>query len=76
MDLSKLRKTSLKKYKKHFKLDVKADSKMELLDAVVRHFATMPVREADVALEFHNFARSRAGKRTLVGADSDAVVPR
>lgn len=65
VDLSKLRKTSLKRYKKHFNLDVKADSKTELLEAVGRHFATMPVREADVAMEFHNFARSMRGKRSL-----------
>lgn len=65
MDLSKLRKTSLKRYKKHFNLDVKADSKTELLEAVGRHFAQMPVREADVALEFHNYARSLRGKRPL-----------
>lgn len=65
VDLSKLRKTSLKRYKRHFKLDVKADSKTELLEAVVRHFAQMPVREADVAIEFHNFAKSVKGKRTL-----------
>lgn len=70
VDLSKLRKTSLKRYKKHFNLDVKADSKTELLEAVGRHFATMPVREADVALEFHNFARSERGKRSLAAEPS------
>lgn len=64
MDLSKLRKTSLKRYKKHFNLDVKADSKTELLEAVGRHFATMPVREADVALDFYNFLRNLRGKRS------------
>lgn len=40
------------------------------LEAVVRHFAQMPVREADVALEFHNFARSVRGKRSLAAADT------
>ena len=70
VDLSKLRKTSLKRYKKHFNLDVKADSKTELLEAVGRHFAAMPVREADVALEFHNFARSLRAKRNALGQDA------
>eukprot|EP00177_Eucheuma_denticulatum_P005080 GFKZ01009260.1.p4 GENE.GFKZ01009260.1~~GFKZ01009260.1.p4 ORF type:complete len:128 (-),score=1.19 GFKZ01009260.1:339-698(-) len=74
VDLSKLRKQSLKRYKKHFNLDVKADSKTELLEAVGRHFATMPVREADVALEFHNYARSIRGKRSL-GAESSVDPP-
>lgn len=74
VDLSKLRKTSLKRYKRHFNLDVKADSKTELLEAVGRHFATMPVREADVALEFHNYARSVRGKRSLA-ADSSIDAP-
>lgn len=63
VDLSKLRKISLKRYKKHFNLDVKADSKTELLEAVARHFAQMPVSETDVALEFYNFLRNLRGKR-------------
>lgn len=64
VDLSKLRKASLKRYKKHFNLDVKADSKTELLEAVGRHFAQMPVREADVAVEFYNFIRGVRLKRS------------
>lgn len=67
VDLSKLRKTSLKKYKRHFNLDCKADSKSELLAAVMAHFSSMMVKEADVALAFHNFARSVRGRRTLAG---------
>lgn len=73
VDLSKLRKTSLKRYKKHFKLDVKADSKGELLAAVSTHFHAMAVREADVALEFHEFAR-RAHRKAAAAAEVAAEV--
>ncbi|PXF40904.1 Histone deacetylase complex subunit SAP30 [Gracilariopsis chorda] len=72
VDLSKLRKASLKRYKKHFKLDVKADSKSELLEAVGRHFAQMPVREVDVARDFHSFWRLRAGRRVAVPSPQNA----
>ncbi len=37
------------------------------VEVVMRHFASMPVREADVALEFHNFARTVRGRRTMGG---------
>lgn len=33
----------------------------------MRHFADMPVREEAVALQFHNFARSLRGRRTIAG---------
>lgn len=69
VDLSKLRKTSLKRYKKHFNLDVKAESKTELLEAVGKHFATMPVEESEVALQFYNFVRSRNNKRVPASDD-------
>mmetsp|Transcript_5243 Transcript_5243/g.15682 ORF Transcript_5243/g.15682 Transcript_5243/m.15682 type:complete len:84 (-) Transcript_5243:269-520(-) len=60
VDLSKLRKSSLKRYKHHFKLDMKANpSKAELVDAVAAHFANMPVRESEVVAAFYNYARSR-----------------
>lgn len=74
VDLSKLRKTSLKKYKRHFNLDCKADSKSELLAAVMAHFSSMMVKEADVALAFHNFARSVRGRRTLAGGEAKEAV--
>lgn len=70
--MSKLRKTSLKRYKKHFNLDVKAESKTELLEAVGKHFATMPVSEEEVALQFANFLRSR--KQRIGAADVLAAV--
>ncbi|CAN8073447.1 unnamed protein product, partial [Agarophyton chilense] len=73
VDLSKLRKASLKRYKKHFKLDVKADSKTELLEAVGRHFAQMPVREVDVARDFHTFWRLKAGRRVAAHASTLAA---
>ncbi len=41
----------------------------------MRHFAAMPVREADVALDFHNFARSVRGRRTLAGDPPSGAPP-
>lgn len=70
MDLSKLRKASLRRYKKHFNLEVKADSKTELLEAVGRHFAEMPVSETEVALSFLSYAKSIRGKRAMQGDSS------
>jgi len=53
VDLSKLRKSSLKRYRRHFKLEVKSNpSKAELLAVVVAHFSQMPVREAEVMSMF------------------------
>lgn len=58
-----MRKASLKRYKKHFKLECKAESKTDLVEVVMRHFATMPVKEEAVAIDFHNFARALRGRR-------------
>mmetsp|Transcript_15960 Transcript_15960/g.34521 ORF Transcript_15960/g.34521 Transcript_15960/m.34521 type:complete len:109 (+) Transcript_15960:240-566(+) len=50
VNLSKLTKSSLKRYRRHFKLAVKANpSKADLLAAVALHWAEMPdLREDDV----------------------------
>lgn len=58
VDLSKLRKSSLKWYNKHFNLDLKAGSKKKLLGAVGKHFVTIPESEVKVVLQCANFLPS------------------
>lgn len=65
VDLSKLKKSSLKRYTKRYNLNVKSDNKQELLQAVTAHFVSMPIRELDVAREFHNYTMSNKGKRGI-----------
>lgn len=64
----------MKRYKKHFNLEVKAESKTELLEAVGKHFATMPVHETQVAIQFYHFIHTLRNKR-LNGAIPSTSIP-
>ncbi|KAA8492839.1 hypothetical protein FVE85_9111 [Porphyridium purpureum] len=57
IDLSRLRKSSLKRYKRHFKISMSVSnpSKAELVAAVSSHFAEMRVLEHEVFDELARF---------------------
>eukprot|EP00735_Rhodelphis_limneticus_P008514 TRINITY_DN21552_c0_g1::TRINITY_DN21552_c0_g1_i1::g.14988::m.14988 TRINITY_DN21552_c0_g1::TRINITY_DN21552_c0_g1_i1::g.14988 ORF type:complete len:107 (-),score=10.27,sp/O88574/SAP30_MOUSE/40.91/5e-10,SAP30_Sin3_bdg/PF13867.1/8.7e+02,SAP30_Sin3_bdg/PF13867.1/3e-18 TRINITY_DN21552_c0_g1_i1:181-462(-) len=63
VDLAKLRKTSLRRYRKHFKLNVSNNpSKAELVEAVKAHFANQNVRENDAISAFISLTKKRTSK--------------